>query len=176
MLDVRRVRSELDTLKAGLARKGADLGELDRLAEVDRRHRAAAERRDAARAKVNALSKEVGRLRREGNPEGAEASMDASRRLGEAERAMAAEAERLGAELRDLLLRIPNLPAPDAPDGVGEADNVIVREVGYDPDAYGEHQRVPHWEVGAALGILDLERGAKIAGSMFPLYRRGGAS
>ncbi|HEV2809697.1 MAG TPA: serine--tRNA ligase [Acidimicrobiales bacterium] len=176
MLDVRRVRSELDTLKAGLARKGADLSELDRLAEVDRRHRAVAERRDTARAEVNALSKEVGRLRREGNSEEAEARMDASRRLGEAEKAMAAEAESLGAELRDLLLRIPNLPALDAPDGAGEADNVIVREAGNDPDAYGEHQRVPHWEVGAALGILDLERGAKIAGSMFPLYRRGGAS
>jgi seryl-tRNA synthetase len=176
MLDVRRVRTELDVLKAGLARKGADLGELDRLAEVDRRHRAMAERRDTNRAQVNLLSKEVGRLRREGNAEGAEARMAASRRLGESEKAMVAEADHLSAELRDLLLRIPNLPAEDAPDGAGEADNVIVREVGYDAGAYGEHQRVPHWEVGAALRILDLERGARIAGSMFPLYRGAGAS
>ncbi|CAN5742237.1 serine--tRNA ligase [soil metagenome] len=176
MLDVRRVRTEFDVLKAGLARKGADLGELDRLAEVDRRHRAMAERRDTNRAQVNLLSKEVGRLRREGNAEGAEARMAASRRLGESEKAMVAEADHLSAELRDLLLRIPNLPAEDAPDGAGEADNVIVREVGYDAGAYGEHQRVPHWEVGAALRILDLERGARIAGSMFPLYRGAGAS
>jgi len=176
MLDARRLRTELDVLKAGLSRKGADLGELDRLAEVDRRHRAMAERRDTNRAQVNLLSKEVGRLRREGNAEGAEARVAASRRLGESEKAMVAEADHLSAELRDLLLRIPNLPAEDAPDGAGEADNVIVREVGYDAGAYGEHQRVPHWEVGAALRILDLERGARIAGSMFPLYRGAGAS
>lgn len=175
MLDVRRVRTELEVLKAGLARKGADLAELDRLAEVDQRHRAVAERRDTARGQVNQLSREVGRMRREGDAEGAEARMAASRRLGEAERAMAAEADQLEAERRDLLLRIPNLPADEAPDGAGEADNRIVREVGYDPAAYGEHQRVPHWEVGTALGLLDLERGAKIAGSMFPLYRGGGS-
>jgi seryl-tRNA synthetase len=50
-----------------------------------------------------------------------------------------------------------------------------VRVEGYDPDGYGPHQRVPHWEIGAELGILDLDRGAKIAGSMFPLYRGTGA-
>ncbi len=176
MLDVRRVRSELDVLKAGLARKGADTAELDRLAELDGRHRRLAERRDEVRAKVNHLSKEVGRLRREANHEGAEARMGASRRLGEQEKALAAEAEQVAAELRDLLLRIPNLPADDAPDGVDEADNVVVRVVGHDHEAFGDHQRVPHWEVGGALGILDLERGAKIAGSMFPLYRGEGAS
>ncbi len=177
MLDVRRVRSneQLDVLKAGLARKGADVAELDRLAGLDVRHRRLSERRDDVRAKVNLLSKEVGRLRRDGDAEGAEARMEASRRLGEQEKALAAEADEVGTELHDLLLRIPNLPAADAPDGAGEADNVVVRTEGYDPEAYGVHQRVPHWEIGAALGILDLERGARISGSMFPLYRGAGA-
>jgi seryl-tRNA synthetase len=67
------------------------------------------------------------------------------------------------------------VPSGDAPDGLTEHDNVIVRVEGYDPDAYGDHQRVPHWEVGAALGILDLPAGAKLSGSMFPLYRGAGA-
>ncbi|HWH34129.1 MAG TPA: serine--tRNA ligase [Acidimicrobiales bacterium] len=176
MLDVRRFRTELGALKEGLARKGADLAEVDRAAELDRRRREAAERRDRARAEVNALSKEVGRLRREGDPEGAEARVLASRRLGETERAAAAEADAIGAELRQLLLRIPNLPAPDAPDGGGAEDNVVLRTGGADPEAYGEHQRVPHWEVGTVLGILDLERGARLSGSMFPLYRGAGAA
>jgi seryl-tRNA synthetase len=52
----------------------------------------------------------------------------------------------------------------------------VLRVEGFDPGRYGDHQRVPHWEIGAELGILDLERGAKIAGSMFPLYRGLGAA
>ncbi|MDQ3353808.1 MAG: serine--tRNA ligase [Actinomycetota bacterium] len=175
MLDIRRVRSELGVLKAGLARKGVDPGEVDRLAAVDSRHRRLAEQRDTLRGQINQVSKEVGRLRQAGDHEGAEARMVWSRQVGERERALAGEADLLAAELRDLLLRTPNLPADDAPDGAGEADNLIVRVEGPDPAGYGEHQRVPHWEVGAALGILDLERGAKISGSMFPLYRKGGA-
>src|SRR6202043_939777 len=57
-----------------------------------------------------------------------------------------------------------------------EADNVVLRVESFDPAAYGPHQRVPHWEVGAHLGILDLERGAKISGSMFPVFRGMGAA
>ena len=175
MLDVRRVRTELEVLKAGLARKGADPAELDRVAELDGRRRELGERRDRVRARINAISKEVGRLRRGGDDEEAEARMAESRSLGEEEKALAAEADEVGAELRDLLLRIPNVPADGAPEGAGEHDNVVVRHGGPDPDGYGEHQRVPHWDVGARLGILDLERGAKVSGSMFPMYRGAGA-
>ena len=82
----------------------------------------------------------------------------------------------IGAELRDILLRTPNLPADDCPGGASEHDNVIVRVEDYDAGAYGDHQRVPHWEVGATLGILDLERGAKLSGSMFPVFRGQGAT
>ncbi len=175
MLDIRRVRTELDVVRAGLVRKGVDTREVDHLAEVDARHRRLAAQRDTLRAQVNQVSKEVGRLRRAGDSAGAEARMAWSRQVGERERALAAEADALAVEVRELLLRIPNLPADDAPDGAGEADNVVVRVEGPDPAAYGEHQRVPHWDVGAELGILDLERGAKLSGSMFPLYRGAGA-
>ncbi|MBW3646092.1 MAG: serine--tRNA ligase [Actinobacteria bacterium] len=175
MLDVRRVRTEPDALKAGLARKGVAGEEVDQLAELDRRRRELSEQRDDLRARVKTLSKEVGGLRRAGEVEQAEALMAESRDLGAREKAVSADADVVAGELRELLLRIPNVPAAEAPDGAGEADNVVVRVEGFDPDAYGEHQRVPHWDVGAALGILDLGRGAKISGSMFPLYRGAGA-
>ena len=77
--------------------------------------------------------------------------------------------------MRELLLWLPNLPAEDAPDGDGPQDNLEVRRWPETARAYGDHQRVPHWDVGSALGILDLERGAKLSGSMFPLYRGLGA-
>ena len=77
--------------------------------------------------------------------------------------------------MRELLLRTPNVPSDDCPDGAGEQDNVVLRTEGYDADAYGAHQRVPHWDIGAELGLLDGERAAKIAGSMFTMYRGWGA-
>ncbi len=101
--------------------------------------------------------------------------MAESRALGDEEKALDAEVDALADELRDLLLRTPNLPAADCPDGAGEEDNVVLRIEGFDPDAYGEHQRVPHWDIGTELGILDGERAAKISGSMFTMYRGWGA-
>jgi len=175
MIDPRRLRTEPEVVKAALARRGVDPAEVDRAVAVEARERAAKARGDELRARVNALSKEVGQARRAGDSATAEALAAESRALGDEQKAVVAEAEAAAAELRDLLLDLPNLPAPDCPDGLGADDNVVVRVEGYDPGAYGPHQRVPHWEVGAELGILDLERGAKLSGSMFPMYRGGGA-
>jgi seryl-tRNA synthetase len=72
-------------------------------------------------------------------------------------------------------LYLPNLPSPDAPDGDGPEANVVARTWPDEPPAYRASQRVPHWDIGAELGLLDMERGAKLSGSMFPLYRGFGA-
>ena len=176
MLDPRRLRTELDALKQGLARRGVDTSVLDRAADLDEQQRAAAGRRDDLRGQVNAISKEVGQLFKQGDKAAAEAKKEESRALGEQEKAAEEEAKQLGDELRDTLLRIPNIPADDAPDGAGPEDNVILRTDGYDERSYGEHQRVAHWDIGAELGILDLPRGAKLSGSMFPMFRGEGAT
>ncbi len=175
MIDIRLVRDEPELVKAALARKGVDGAEVERAKALDARRREAARRRDEIRGRVNAISKEVGTAKRAGDEARAGELAAESRRLGEEAHAADAEAAAVESELRDLMLRIPNLPAEDAPDGSSEADNVVLRVEGYDPEAYRSHQRVPHWEVGAALGILDLERGARISGSMFALYRGAGA-
>jgi len=176
MIDPRRLRTELDAVKAALARRGVDPADVDRAAAVDARERAAKTAGDELRARVNALSREVGLARRAGDAGAAEAKAAQSRALGGEQKAAAAEAEAAAVELRDILLGLPNLPAPDCPDGLSPDDNVVLRVEGYAADAYGAHQRVPHWDIGAELGILDLERGAKLSGSMFPMYRGGGAT
>ena len=83
--------------------------------------------------------------------------------------------------MRSSLLYLPNLPAEDAPDGTGADDNVEVRrwwpgvDAGRAEPTRAPEQSVPHWEIGEALQLLDMERGARLSGSMFPLYRGAGA-
>lgn len=176
MLDLRRIRSDPEAVRAALSRRGIDAADLDRVVALDGRRRELTARGDDLRARVKAISRDVGRLRREGDGDGAEALAAESRALGEQEKALAAEADEVDAELRALLLRIPNIPHPEAPDGASDADNPELRRVGYDPDGYRPHQRVPHWETGVALGILDLDRATKISGAMFAMLRKGGAT
>jgi seryl-tRNA synthetase len=176
MLDIRRLRSDPDAVRAGLSRRRGDAtAHLDRILELDALQRTLGTQRDELRARVRTLSKDVGKLRGQGDVEAAEKLMAESRELGDQERVLDAEVARVGDEVRDLLLRTPNVPSDAAPDGSSEADNVVLRTEGYDAAAYADHQRVPHWDIGAELGILDPERAAKISGSMFTIYRGWGA-
>lgn len=175
VLDLRRIRTEPDVVRAGLVRRGADVALLDSLIDLDERSRAIGIARDELRARVNATSKEIGLLYRDGKAAEADARKAESKQWGEDEKSLAAEADALETAVRDTLLRMPNLPSPDAPDGLSEADNVVLRTQGPGPDSFGDHQRVPHWEIGDALGIIDGERAVKISGSMFTMYRGWGA-
>lgn len=175
MLDIRRLRTELDTLKHGIARRGDDPSGLDEAADLDRQRRTLGEERDDLRRQVNELSKQVGELHRDGRGDEAQALQTRSRDLGAREKEIDADVDRLDAEIRDILLGIGNIPADECPDGSHADDNVELRRVGHVDRTFGEHQRVPHWETGEALGILDVERGTKLSGSMFVMYRGMGA-
>lgn len=176
MIDLRLLRSDPDAVRAALARRGDDVASsIDPVLELDARRRALTGERDDTRARVNAISKEVGAMFRDGRRDEATALQDESRRLGAREKELDAEVSALDEEVRDRLLRIPNLPSPDAPDGASDDDNVVLRVEGYDPDAYGDHQRVPHWDIGEELGLLDPDRATRISGSMFSMYRGLGA-
>lgn len=176
MIDIRRLRADPEGVKAALARRSVDLAEIDRAIELDRREREVIAERDEVRNRVKTLSREVGALRKAGDAAGAEALQAESRTLGDTERDLDSLGADIAAELRVILLDTPNLPSEDAPDGAGPEDNPVLRVVGYDAVAYGAHQRMPHWDIGKELGILDLERAAKMSGSMFPMLRGAGAT
>jgi len=177
MIDVRLVRTDPERVRAALERRGAGTGAVvDELRRLDAQSRDLAKARDDLRAGIKRLSQQVGAARKAGDTVLADELSARSRAMGDEARATEDAAEAAGSALRDLLLRTPNLPSDDAPDGASEADNPVLRIEGFDPDAYAPHQRVPHWETGAALGILDLERGARMSGSMFAMMRRGGAT
>ena len=164
MIDVRRLRVDLDATKVALARKGVPAADVERAATLDVEHRRMAREAEDVRGRVKVLSKQVGEAMRAGEAAKAEALREESRLLGNELATVEREGSKTERQLRDALLRLPNLPAPEAPDGTSEADNVVVRTVGYDPSRYGPHQRVAHWDIGAELRILDMERGAKILG------------
>jgi len=178
VIDQRLLRTDLAGVRAALARRGRPslLDEVDEAARLDARVLDISGRRDAIRARVNSISKEVGQLRRDGDVEAAEQLQAESRELGDEERTLAAEHDELSTRLRELLLGIPNLPHPDAPDGVDDRDNPIVTgPIGLSEDV-PDHLRVPHWETATALGILDNERAVKISGAMFTMQRGAGAT
>jgi seryl-tRNA synthetase len=172
MHDLRLLREGVEVLREGMERRGA-LAQispvLERAVALDVERRAliqAVEERKAAR---NEATQEVARLRRSGAD--AEEVMNRSRVLGD-------EIARLETELTDttgaldaMMLEIPNVTLPDVPGG-GEEHNVIVKEWG--APRRGDGLR-PHWEIGEKLGILDLPRGAKVAGSGFIVFRDRGA-
>lgn len=149
---------------------------LDEALRHDVRAREITAERDGIRARVNELSKQVGALRRDGKSREAEALQAESRSLGEEETALSAEADAVQSALRECLLRIPNIPHGDAPDGASDADNPLVKGPVNLPGTFAPHQRVPHWETAVALGILDNERATKISGAMFTMQRGLGAT
>jgi seryl-tRNA synthetase len=181
MIDIRALREDPDAVKAALARRGVESSEVEAVREADEQWRAKVKAAEDLRAEVKALSKQIGEAKKSGD-EGRAGELSArSRALGDEERVAAAEAEAADERRRTGLLYLPNIPADDAPDGTGEEDNVEVRrwwpgqDHGQQQPQRLEHQQVPHWETGEALQILDMERGARLAGSMFPLYRGPGA-
>ncbi|MFZ9445881.1 MAG: serine--tRNA ligase [Ilumatobacteraceae bacterium] len=178
MIDVRLLRNDLEAVRASLARRGKKdvLEQLDEAVRLDGRSREITAERDTIRARVNELSKQVGTLRREGRTSEAEELQAESRALGDREAALSGEAESVLSALRECLLRIPNLPHPDAPDGADDSANPLVKGPVNMPERFADHQRVPHWDTAAALGILDNERATKISGAMFTMQRGPGAT
>ncbi len=174
MIDIRRLRSAPDQLKANLARRNIDVSSIDTVLELDAKAREVATSRDEVRSRVKSLSKDVASAHRDGNKERAEQLTTESRMLGETEKQLDAQSEAFESELRDLLLTIPNEIADSVPDGRSEDDNVVMQEA--EPREWQEHQRVPHWVIGEELGILDGERAVKLSGSMFQMLRGAGAT
>ncbi|MEY4361594.1 MAG: seryl-tRNA synthetase [Actinomycetota bacterium] len=177
MIDVRLLRQDADAVRSGLARRGKPdlLEQLDKAIALDVEVRDLGTRRDAIRAKVNELSKQVGAARRDGNAKAAEDLQSQSRELGDEEQSLASQADDLEEQLRQILLRIPNIPHADAPDGSSDHDNPVVKGPVQMPASFADHQRIPHWETAARLGILDSERAVKLSGAMFTMPRKAGA-
>lgn len=172
MLDLRALREDADGIRAGLERRGKleTLGPLvDRALALDVERRAliqAAEERKAAR---NGASQEV--ARRKKARESTDELIEQTRALGEEIARLEAELAATETKLEHILFELPNTPLPDVPPG-GEDDGRVLRSWGTPREEAGLRA---HWDIGAALGMLDFTRGVKIAGSGFIVFRGPGA-
>src|SRR5712691_4410997 len=170
MLDIRLIRTEPERVKAELAKVGFPAAEVDALLEADRRRREAVHALEALRAERTSSSKAIRTIADPAERERAIATQRAAgERIAAAERAVAAAEE----EFDRRMLEVPNLPDPDVPVGPDESANVVLRTEGELPRF--DFTPLPHWELGPQLGIIDFERGVKIAGSRFYVLRGAGA-
>ncbi|HEU4570177.1 MAG TPA: serine--tRNA ligase [Gemmatimonadales bacterium] len=167
MIDIKRLRQDPDGVRAALARRGdPSLDQaVDALLALDRRRRELLTAAEALKAERNAMSDEVARKKKAKEP--ADELLATLKASGERVKALDAEVKEVDEALERRLLEVPNLPLPDVPDG--DASHNVVRRTWGTAPAFGFTPR-PHWELGAALGILDLPRGAKLAGSGFPVF------
>ena len=167
MLDLKLIRSDPERVKTALARRGA-AEQVDALLALDARRRELLPRVENAQAERKALSKQIGEAKQAG--EDAAEPMAKVQELKEQIESAKAELEQVEAQLGELALTLPNLPDPDAPEGMTEEDAVVVREVG-EPTEFDFEPR-DHLEIGTELGLIDMEAGARLSGSRFA-YLKG---
>jgi len=174
MLDLGFVRANLEAVEEKLRARGADpaalLGDFRAL---DQARREAITLSEQSKARRNELSQQVGALKKAGQD--ATALMDETRALKDKLDELDQTAARLDDELRLAIASIPNLTREEVPAGKSEADNVTVKSWGEIPVFPVGFTPKPHWEIGEALGILDLERAAKLSGARFAVYMGAGA-
>jgi seryl-tRNA synthetase len=170
MLDVKLLRENLAEVKKRLADRQLDIS-FDAWAELDQRQRALKAKIEALKARKNQASEEIARLKREKQP--IEPVLQEMKEVAQEIEQLEGELKKTEEEIGPFLLRLPNLPHPSVPVGKDERENEEVRRWGAPPTF--SFKPKPHWEIGEALGILDFERGAKITGARFTLYKGAGA-
>ncbi len=182
MLNTQLLREQPDLVRRSLALRHSE-APLDEAIALDAERRGLLTEVEGLRAERNALSKEVGEMARQMKSAETKDTKHAEHRrtdlmarstfLGEKLEQMEARLKQLDSELRDVLLQIPNIPDETVPEGPDESGNVVVRRSG-EPRDLG-FQPKPHWELGETLGIIDFDRGTKLAGSRFYVLRGAGA-
>ncbi len=170
MHDMGTFRANLDAIAERLSTRGFTLP-VEQFRELDSRRRAAITESEQQLAERNSISREVGRLRKEG----ADTSVlqERSRYLGENIAALTKAADEIDTEYRELMAGVPNIPHESVPTGKSSEDNVVIRTWG-EPGKF-DFAPLAHWDLGPDLGILDFDRAAKITGARFAVYLGLGA-
>jgi len=166
MLDLKWLLDNTDAVKTALKHRNSDLS-LDGILELNNRRKTLQQEFDNLRAVQNQKSKEIATLQKD--KKDAKAVIDEMQSVAKRVKEIGPEQTEVEEKLRQILLTLPNIPQASVPVGADEHANVVVREWGGKPEFTFTPRE--HWDLGEKLGLLDFERGAKIAGARFTLYR-----
>jgi len=168
MIDLRIVREKPEYIRKILSlRKMESSVDMDRLIQIDAKRRDLSTESDQLRENRNRISKEVGEKKR--NKEDATSLMNEVTKINERIKEIESGSEALEAEYNELILSVPNILHDSVPEGKDDSDNVVVRTWGEKPKF--DFTPKPHFDLGTDLGILDFERGVKLSGTRFYVYR-----
>lgn len=168
MIDIKLIRENPDVVLQAMEKRGESHYVIDEVIELDNMHRQLLREAESLRARRNEVSKQISKMKEK--PSDLIAEM---RRVGDRISKIEDEVNQITATLEDKLLRLPNIPAPDVPEGNDSTENVEVRSWGRLREF--TFPPLPHWELGEKLGIIDFQRGVKLSGTRFYVLRGMGA-
>ncbi|MDY6904059.1 MAG: serine--tRNA ligase [Thermodesulfobacteriota bacterium] len=176
MIDRKLLLKDFENTAARLERKGVLKNELLQIKSLMEERNQLEQTVNDCKAEINKLSKEIG-LALNKNQESDKTDQLKKKVVGLKENNVSAQDQLslIENDIENRLLHIPNIPSDDAPIGMTEDENVIVRYEGYEEDKFNAFTYKPHWEIAEKLGILDQERASKLSGSMFAILRKSGA-
>ncbi len=170
MLDIKLIREEPETVKAGLEKLFVSTTPVDELVTLDEQRRTVIAEVEALRNQRNTGSKEIGKTKDPAErAEKIAAMQQVNERIGELD----VRLNEIESNIQELMLNLPNLPHPSVPVAESEEDNLVTKEWGTKPTF--DFEPKPHWEIAEALGIIDFERGIKVSGSRFYMLKGLGA-
>ena len=171
MLDTKELRSNFETIKAGLAKRRGEFN-LDSFLDLDQERRTVLREIEDMKAKQNAVSREVPKLKKEGAD--TTAIMAEMKTLSDEIKVLEPKVREVDEKIENLLMSIPNVPHPSVAVGDSDEDNIEIRKWG-EPTKFENFEPKPHWELGEALNILDPATAAKTTGARFTFYKGLGA-
>ncbi|MGI6105830.1 MAG: serine--tRNA ligase [Raoultibacter sp.] len=172
MLDIRFVRENQEAVAAAMKNRNASW-DAEKFSSLDEARRNAIGEEESLQAQRNTESKAIGTMMAAGKKDEAEAAKERVREVNEKLESISSEREKLDAELKEMLMSVPNMPADSTPIGQDEEDNPEVRRWGVAPEF--DFEAKAHWDLGPELGIIDFERAVKLAKSRFILLAGLGA-
>ena len=172
MLDIKLVRTNPDKVRQAMRNRNKTLDDvIDRVIAIDTERRDITAKTEALKAEQNAASKDIPRIRKEGGD--VSEIMSRMKTISEQVKELDAKLAELESEQRNDMLSLPNIPHESVPVGRDESENVEIRRF-KEPTAF-DFEPKAHWDIGAALGILDPETAAKVTGARFHFYKGAGA-
>ena len=170
MLDIKLLRSEPEKIKTALKNRANDL-DIEPAIELDAKRREILATVEQMKAKQNEITKQIPAMKKAG--ENTDAIFAEMKELSGEIKELDVQVAEIDEKLRDFMLRIPNIPSDKSPIGTDDSDNVEIRR--WSEPRNFDFEAKPHWDIGTNLDILDFDRGAKVAGTRFTVYKGLGA-